>query len=64
MDGMVSRKDYAATVDVVCRLKCELFDLADQRGTLDPDVIALSQTIDRYIVLIQNYWKRQDYRVS
>ncbi len=46
-------------VDVIHLLKEELFRLAAQKGNLDSEVIALSQTIDRYIVAVQKYWKSE-----
>lgn len=62
--NLLSQTDYSQAIDVVRRLKTDLFRLADQKGNLDPEVIALSQRIDQYIVLIQRYLERQAYRVS
>lgn len=62
--NLLSQTDYSQAIDVVRRLKTDLFRLADQKGNLDPEVIALSQRIDQYIVLMQRYLERQAYRVS
>ena len=62
--NLVSPEDYAEIVEAVYQMKAELFRLAEQKGNLDPEVIALSQHIDQYIVLIQKYWKHQNPQVS
>lgn len=54
---LVSDIDYVKTTNVVRTLKADLFALASQKGNLDPEVIALSQEIDRYIVWIQKHWQ-------
>ncbi len=59
MNSSLSPSDYASTVDVIHLLKGDLLRLAAQKGNLDPEVIALSQTIDRYIVAVQKYWKSE-----
>ncbi|AEJ40524.1 hypothetical protein TPY_2364 [Sulfobacillus acidophilus TPY] len=51
-----SSADYRQEMETIRRLKQKLWILATQRGNLDPDVIQLSQEIDRHIVSVQYYW--------
>lgn len=60
----LSPSDYVQTMAQVHVLRVELFRLAEQKGNLDPDVIALSQRIDRHIVLIQKHWRHENPQVS
>ena len=57
MDDIMSPKDYVNTMVIIHRLQRELWQLVVQKGNLNPEVIALSQTLDRYIVRVQTYWK-------
>lgn len=57
MRQLRSRKDYMSAIDRIWALKADLLSLAATRSTVDPTVIAISQEIDGYIVLIQQYWK-------
>lgn len=54
-DAIVSPEHYAHTLETIRRLKVDLLQLAQEKGNLDPSVIALSQAIDRYIVQVQRY---------
>ncbi|MCY0886436.1 MAG: aspartyl-phosphate phosphatase Spo0E family protein [Firmicutes bacterium] len=46
-------------------LQARLAALAEARGNLDPEVLAISQEIDRYIVIIQaSYFSGPDWAAS
>ncbi|MBX5467183.1 MAG: aspartyl-phosphate phosphatase Spo0E family protein [Firmicutes bacterium] len=53
----VTHSQYVKALETIRRLKQDLLQLAERKGNLDPEVIALSQTIDRYIVEVQQYWR-------
>lgn len=59
MKQTYSSRDYVEAITAIRRLKLELWKLAEQNGTLHPDVIALSQVIDEHIVVVQQYWQQQ-----
>ena len=53
----ITHSQYLKALDAIRHLKQELLQLAERKGHLDPEVIALSQTIDSYIVQVQQYWR-------
>jgi hypothetical protein len=63
-NGTLSQSDYVQTMAQVRTLRAELFRLAEKKGNLDPEVLALSQVIDRYIVVIQKHWRYENPQVS
>lgn len=44
---------YQEALERVRTLQTRMAALADMRGNLDPEVLAISQEIDRYILIIQ-----------
>ncbi len=56
MQDLFSPKEYANTMTIIGSLKNKLYQLVEQKGTGAAEVIALSQTIDHYIVQVQTCW--------
>jgi hypothetical protein len=63
-DWLLTPTDYYKTVDMVQALRVKLFSLAASKGNLDPEVVALSQRLDEYIVQIQRHWKTSQNALS
>jgi len=55
-NAVLSSHDYQYALDQMHALQEQLFRLADLKGTMDPEVIALSQVVDGYVVRVQKYW--------
>jgi hypothetical protein len=53
-------EEYEATLVRIRHLQDRLRRLASRGGNLAPDVLALSQEIDDYIVSIQRYWDEEE----
>lgn len=53
--------EYETTLARVRQLQERLSRLAHRRGIRSPEVLALSQEIDRYIVSIHRYWARLEH---
>lgn len=58
MAQVYTHADYLRAVNEIKALKVKLWQAAAHRGNLDPEVIAISQAIDAYIVLVQQYWRQ------
>ncbi|MDA8194441.1 MAG: aspartyl-phosphate phosphatase Spo0E family protein [Thermaerobacter sp.] len=58
--------DYLRAIRQIKTLKAKLWMAASTKGNLDPEVIAISQDIDGYVVVVQNYWRshRDKYRLG
>lgn len=52
-----SPADYRHAIDEVRTLQSVMARLATQKGNVHPEVVALSQQLDEYIVSIQRYWQ-------
>ncbi len=52
-----SRADYRLAIEEIRTLQRIMGVLATQKGNVHPEVVALSQQLDEYIVLIQRYWQ-------
>lgn len=48
--------DYRRAIDEVRTLQSVMARLATEKGNVHPEVVALSQQLDEYIVSIQRYW--------
>jgi hypothetical protein len=59
MRPIASHDEYLEAVEKIRGLQQDLWVQAAQKGTLDPDVLRLSQEIDQYIVNVQRYWNNQ-----
>jgi hypothetical protein len=53
--------EYHHAIERIRLLQSALATLAKIKGNLDPDVLAVSQEIDRYIVCVQQYWQAQPH---
>ncbi len=49
--------DYRKAVEEIRTLQSRMGDMATQKGNIHPEVVALSQQLDEYIVSIQRYWQ-------
>ena len=49
--------EYRRAIDEVRTLQTVMARLATQKGNVHPEVVALSQQLDEYIVSIQRYWQ-------
>lgn len=63
MTHLRSMSEYRRAIKRIRLLQDELSDLAKTMGNLDPNVLAVSQEIDEYIVAVQQYWHDQDDEV-
>ncbi|WP_053960265.1 Spo0E family sporulation regulatory protein-aspartic acid phosphatase [Sulfobacillus thermosulfidooxidans] len=50
--------DYRRAIEHIRLLQGVLSTLAKIKGNLDPDVLAVSQEIDEYVVSVQQYWQK------
>ncbi|MHB1611589.1 MAG: Spo0E family sporulation regulatory protein-aspartic acid phosphatase, partial [Sulfobacillus sp.] len=57
MVPLLSYADYTKSIDQIRLLQLRLHELASSKGNLHPDVIALSQELDDYVVIVQKYWR-------
>ena len=55
-----SATDYRRAVERIRLLQRVLTTLARIKGTLDPDVLTVSQEIDAYVVSVQQYWHKHN----
>lgn len=62
MNNLHSAAEYHHAIDRIRLLQNALATLAKIKGNLDPDVLAISQEIDRYIVCVQEYWQTNPQR--
>lgn len=60
MTSAIRHHEYLSAMQQIKDLQMKLWRAATQKGNLDPDVIALSQEIDDYILVVQQYWR--EYR--
>ena len=54
-----THEEYEATLVRIRHLQDRLRRLASHGGNMAPEVLALSQEIDDYIVSIQRYWDKE-----
>ncbi len=54
--------EYHRAIEHIRILQGVLGTLAKMKGNMDPDVLAVSQEIDLYIVRVQEYWQMQSQK--
>ncbi|POB10447.1 hypothetical protein CO251_10935 [Sulfobacillus sp. hq2] len=59
MSPLKSVAEYHRAIERIRILQGVLDTLAKMKGNMDPDVLAVSQEIDLYIVRVQQYWQSQ-----
>lgn len=52
--------DYRQAVEQIRALQSLMGAMATQKGNVHPEVVALSQQLDEYIVSIQRYWRHRN----
>lgn len=58
MGDINTAQEYDAALMHIRRLQDQLRAVAAKTGTLSPEVLALSQNIDEYVVAIHHYWQK------
>lgn len=58
MGEIGTAQEYDDALKRIRRLQERLKAVAVKAGTLSPEVLALSQKIDEYVVAIHHYWQK------